>query len=192
MMAEDWRGADRTLLQRELAARGIVMIQGHLDSRLATFAAASLMERDALADEVVRVRLSTTSGEFGPALTVMDTIAALGVPTEVMAVGAVDGPGLGILAVAGRRLATRHCRLAFGSPLLRLDGSAGLVARQLDQELQDQGRWVELVAHGTHQPAERVEVDLSTARILSPQEALRYRLLDDVVGPAGSSAESGK
>lgn len=174
-------------LEEELAARGTILIQGHLDQRLATHAAARLVERDAVSDAPASVRLSTSSGEVSAALTVMDTIAALGVPTEVTAVGAVQGPGLGVLAVAARRLATPNCQLSFSSPRLQLEGGLERLTRLLDAELRDQKRWLERVASAMGRPIDLLEADLASALALSPGAALRYRLLDEVVGSPGPS-----
>ncbi len=179
-------------LQEELASRGTTVIRGHLDLGLATQAAARLMEHDAVSDAAARVRLYTSSGEFGAALTVMDTIAALGVPTEVTAVGAVQGPGLGVLAVAGHRVATPNCLLAFAAPRLQMEGPVEVLARFLEAELRDQQRWLEQVAKATGRPFELVEADLGSALALPPEAALRYRLIDEVVGSPGSSAGSVK
>ncbi len=189
-MADDPAPPGWAFLEEELAARGTILIQGHLDQQLATHTAARLMERDAVSDAPARVRLSTSSGETGAALTVMDTIAALGVPTEVTAVGAVRGPGLGVLAVAARRLATSNCRLAFSSPRLQLEGDLRGLAGLLDAELRDQKRWLEQVAHATRRPMELVEADLASALNLSPEAALGYRLIDEVVGSPKSSTAS--
>ena len=49
-------------VQEELAARGTIVIRGHLDLGLATQAAARLMEHDAVSDRAARVRLYTSSG----------------------------------------------------------------------------------------------------------------------------------
>ena len=178
------------MLQEELSARGMILIQGHLDQRLATGGAAQLMERDAVSDEPARVHLFTSSGEFGAALTVMDTITALGILTEVTAVGAVRGPGLGVLAVAGHRVATPNCRLAFAAPRLQMEGALTDLAGFLDAALRDQQRWAEQVARATARPIELVEADLASALILGPEAARRYRLIDEVAAYPGPSRGS--
>ena len=179
-------------VQEELAARGTIVIQGHLDLGLATQAAARLMEHDAVSDRAARVRLYTSSGEFGAALTVMDTLAALGVVTEVTAVGAVQGPGLVVLAVAGRRVAAPNCLLAFAAPRIQVEGPVEVLARFLEVELRDQQRWLEQVAQATGRPFELVEADLGSALALPPEAALRYRLIDEVLGSPGSPVGSVK
>jgi ATP-dependent Clp protease protease subunit len=189
-VTEGGEGPDWALLQEELSARGTILIQGHLDHRLATRAAAQLMERDAVSDAPARVHLFTSSGEFGAALTVMDTITALGIATEVTAVGAVLGPGLGVLAVAGHRVATLNCRLAFAAPRLQMEGDPAELTRLLEAELRDQQRWVEQVARATGRPFELVGVDLASALALAPEAARRYRLIDKVVGSSGSGGGS--
>ncbi len=190
-MAEEGAPPVWALLQEELSARGMILIQGHLGHQLATRAAAQLMECDAVSDAPARIHLFTSSGEFGCALTLMDTITALGIPTEVTAVGAVQGPGLGVLAVADRRVATPNCRLAFAAPRLQLDGDLTELTELLDAELRDQQRWTEQVAQATGRPLELVEADLATALTLAPEAALRYRLIDEVLaaspGPSRGS-----
>lgn len=180
------------LLQEELAARGTIAIWGHLDLGLATRAAARLMEHDAVSDTRARLRLHTSSGGSSAALTVTDTIAALGVPTEVTAVGAVQGRASGCWPWpgAGWQLATARWPLP---PIdCRWRGQWGGLARFLDAEWRDQKRWRDQVAQATGRPPELVEADLGAALVLPSEAALRYRLIDEVVGSPGSWAGSGK
>ncbi|MDA8395645.1 MAG: hypothetical protein M0T72_10490, partial [Candidatus Dormibacteraeota bacterium] len=76
------------------------------------------------------------------------------------------------------------------SPRLQLEGDLRGLAGLLDAELRDQKRWLEQVAHATRRPMELVEADLASALNLSPEGALGYRLIDEVVGSPGSSTAS--
>lgn len=166
----------------QLLRRRLVLVQGHLGPTEATRVAAGLMSLDALGDEPVQLLVNSRSGTWEGALTVMDTVAALGVPAEAICLGAAEGPALGVLAVARRRAAGPHARLGFTTPELAVAGRADQVHGELEWQLAQQGRWIEAVARATGQPAERVEVDLRERRRLGCQEALRYGLIDAVTG----------
>lgn len=66
------------------------------------------------------------------------------------------------------------------------------LARFLDAELRDQQRWLEQVAQATGRPFGLVEADRGAALSLPPEAALRYRLIDEVVGSPMSSTGSVK
>jgi ATP-dependent Clp protease protease subunit len=158
--------------------RRVVMLSGRLDDLLATGVATQLMTLDGSGDEGIRLHLNSADGTLTAALTLMDTISALGVPVEAICTGRAEGPALGVLAVASRRLAAPHSRLRLHDPGLAAEGTGDALGRALEQHRRQLDRFIEIVAQAIRQPAERVEVDLASGRHFDAQEALVYRLID--------------
>ncbi len=165
-------------LQAQMFERRVVLLTGRLDDLLATALATQLMTLDGLGDEGIRLHLNSAEGSLTAALTLMDTISALGVPVEAICTGRAEGPALGVLAVASRRLAAPHSSLRLHDPGLAAEGTGDALIQALEQHRRQLDRFIEIVAEATRQPAERVEVDLGSGRYLDAQEALDYRLID--------------
>jgi ATP-dependent Clp protease protease subunit len=176
-------------LQAQLFERRVVLLSGRLDDFLAAGVATQLMTLDGSGDDVIRLHLNSAEGTLTGALTLMDTIFALGVPVEAVCTGRAEGPSLGVLAVAGRRLAAPHSRLRLHDPGLAAEGTGDALSQALEQHRRQLDHFIELVAGAIRQPAERVEVDLASGRHFDAEEALQYRLLDALW--SGSSTTSG-
>jgi len=167
-------------LEARLLDRRVIWVRGTLDDLVATSAATKLMALDGSGDDPIQLHLNCGDGALSAALTLMDTISALGVPLEAVCAGRAEGPPLGVLAVAHRRLAASHSRLRLGAGEVAAHGSAADLTRELEQHQRQLERFIELVAQATRQPAERVEIDLGSGRYFEPEEAIEYRLIDGV------------
>jgi ATP-dependent Clp protease protease subunit len=158
--------------------RRVVVLSGRLDYPVATVIATQLMTLDGSGDEGIRLHINSAEGTLAGALTLMDTVSALGVPVEAVCTGRAEGPALGVLAVASRRLAAPHSRLRLHDPGFAAEGSADALSVGLEQHRRQLDRFIEMVAGASKQPAERVEVDLASGRHFDAEEALDYRLID--------------
>lgn len=172
-------------LEARLFDQRVVWIRGRLDDLAATEAATQLMALDGSGDDAIRLYINSGEGTLTAALTVMDTIAALGVPVLAVCSGRAEGPGLGVLAVARERQAAAHARLRLHDEGIAATGTGATLTQVLEQHRRQTERFIEQVATATHQPGERVEVDLAGGRYFEVEEALRYRLIDSVWSGAG-------
>jgi len=160
--------------------RRMIWIQGCLDELVATAAATQLMTLDGSGDGAIQLHLNSGEGTLTAALTLMDTISALGVPVEAVCTGRAEGPALGVLAVAHRRQATSHSRLRLQDVEICAFGTAAAMVQELAQHERQLARFIEQIARATNQPAERVEIDLASGRYFDVEEALQYRLIDGI------------
>ncbi|HUY07868.1 MAG TPA: ATP-dependent Clp protease proteolytic subunit [Candidatus Dormibacteraeota bacterium] len=158
----------------------VIWIRGRLDDLAATTAAAQLMTLDGSGDDKIQLHLSSGEGTLTAALTLMDTIAALGVTVETVCAGRAEGAALGVLAVAHPRLATAHCRLRLRDEEIAAAGAPAALAQELAQHQRQLERFIEQVAQATRQPAERIEIDLAAGRYFDVEEAIQYHLLDGI------------
>jgi ATP-dependent Clp protease protease subunit len=157
-----------------------ILLTGDLNSDLAGQVAIQLMAHDAHSDWGVELFIRSDQGTVAAALTLMDTIDAMGVPVTGIALGQVSGPALGVLALCHLRKAGPSSRLRFCHPVGAAQGTAEALQAQLRIGESDLERFVALVARATRQPAERVEIDLREQRQLSPEEAIAYHLIDEI------------
>lgn len=167
-------------LEARMFAQRVVWIRGRLDELAATGAATQLMALDGSGDDPIQLHLNSGEGTVGAALTLMDTIAALGVPVHAVCGGRAEGPALGVLAVAHQRQASIHSRLRLHAEEIAVAGSAAAIAQELAQHQRQLERFIEQVAQATRQPAERVEIDLHNGRYFDVEEAIQYHLVDQI------------
>jgi len=167
-------------LEAQMFDRRVIWIRGRLDELVATGAATQLMTLDGTGDDPIQLHLNSGEGTLTAALTLMDSIVALGVPVQAVCSGRAEGPALGVLAVSHHRQAARHSRLRLFDGEIQAGGSPAAIAQELAQHQRQLEQFVEAVARATRQPAERVEIDLRAGRYFDVEEALQYRLIDEI------------
>jgi ATP-dependent Clp protease protease subunit len=165
--------------------RRLVMLRGTLDDRAAGQAAAELMTLDAMGDGPVTMHVDAGGGTLQAAFTLMDTIDLLGVPVNAVCVGRVEGPAVGVVAVAWHRVAGAHTRFRLCEPEARAEGRASELEQWVHHHQGQLAQFTSRLVQVTGWPAEHVEADLAAGRYLSADEAVRYRLIDEVLRPAG-------
>jgi ATP-dependent Clp protease protease subunit len=165
-------------LQAHMFARRVVLLNSDLDDLEATGVATQLMTLDGSGDEGIHLHINSAEGTLTAALTLMDTISALGVPVEAVCTGRAEGPALGVLAIAGKRLGAPHSSLRLHDPGFAAEGTGQAMSTALEEHRRQLDRFIEMVATATKQPAERVEVDLASGRHFDAHEAIDYRLID--------------
>jgi ATP-dependent Clp protease, protease subunit len=87
----------------------------------------------------------------------------------------------------GKRSALPNARIMLHQPSGGSQGTAADIEIAAREILGLRQRLNEILAHHTGQPVQQVENDLDRDRFMSPQEAMEYGLIDDVIthGTAG-------
>ncbi len=171
----------RRSLRDHLFERRVVVVSGRLDHEVAGRAAVELMTLDADGDEPIRLQLGCADGELDAALSLMDVVELVGVPVEALCIGTVGGAAVGVLAVAGRRLATPTTSLLLRDPGDSFTGSAHDQQRWARHRAERWRAFCERVAGFTDRSVDEVEAGFERGRFLSATEALDYGLLDEIV-----------
>lgn len=169
-------------LQERLFERRIVLCRGVLDDSLADRVAAELMTLDALGDGAVELQLDSQGASLESAWTLIDVIDLLGVPVNIVCSGRVEGAAVGLLSAGTRRTALPHARFRLSDPELEISGRATELTALLDHHSKRLDRLRERVAACTGRPLSEVAADFRAGKSLDANEALRYRLVDELAG----------
>ncbi|HUR78630.1 MAG TPA: ATP-dependent Clp protease proteolytic subunit [Acidimicrobiales bacterium] len=171
-------------VQRKMFDRRMVFLRGELDDGLAGRVAAQLMMLDANGDDDIELYVDSGGGTLEGAFTVMDTIDLLGIDVIATCVGRVEGPAVGVVAVAHQRRATPNVRFRLSQPNHTISGRASDLETWVQHQADQLRRYAGRVATATRQPPEHVEAALEVSRYMSAEEALHYRLIDEIVATA--------
>lgn len=171
----DWLG-------ERLFDNRIVLCRGLLDDVLVGRVAAELMTLDALGDGAVSLHLDSAGATLEAAWSLIDVIDLLGVPVNVTCAGRVEGAAVGILAAATRRIALPHARFRLCDPELEVAGNARELKASIDYHRDRLDRLHERVAASLRRPTAEVAADFRSGRYLDAEQALAYRLIDEIAG----------
>jgi ATP-dependent Clp protease protease subunit len=170
-------------LSQRLFEQRVVLLHGALDDEVASRVAAELMTLDAEGDAAVSLRLDCAEGSLALALTLMDVIELLGVPVRALCLGQVGGPGVGILAVCAHRAAMPSTRFSLCEPRTQMVATARDVARWAELRADERARFCGRLAAAVGKPVDVVADDVSDGRFMNAEEALAYRLIDEICRP---------
>ncbi len=165
-----------------LLERRVVMAHGHLDDEAATALCAQLLTLDATGDEPIRLQIQGLDAELPAALTVMDAMDTVGVPVHAYAGGQLTGPALGILAAAHRRLAYPSAGFHLTEPRTSYDGTAAELSASGQQLNSMLDALYFRLAEVTGREVDEIRDDARGGRFLTADQAIDYRLVDDVAG----------
>lgn len=176
-------------VRRQLLARRVVLVHGELDDARAAEAAATLMMLDATGDERIALRLTGADGSIEHGLVLMDVIAVLGVPVDVVAAGTVAGGAVGVLAACRRRTLAAHARLHLREPDGTVAGRAVDIERALAAQASQRDRFYARIAASTGRPQSEVEDAWRSSRYLEPADAVTLGYADEVEEGAAHRAD---
>jgi len=167
-------------LAAALLKRRTVVIAGVLDDQTVTRAAAELMTLDTTGSDPINLRLNAYGGTIQGAFSLIDIIDLLGVPVHAICVGRAEGPAVGVLAAAHRRIAARHAHLRLCEPNTSLEGAANQLTEQVHHYQDKIDRFYERLSTATRHSVGEIAADVRAGRYLDAQEAVAYGLIDSI------------
>lgn len=167
-------------VRRTLLARRVVLVHGRIDDALAAETSATLMMLDATGDERIVLRLTGADASIEQGLVLMDVIAVLGVPVDVVAAGTISGGAVGVLVSGRHRTLAAHATLHLREPDGAVAGRAVDIERSLAVAVAQRDRFLWRIAECTGRHREIVEETWRAARYLEPVDAVALGYADDV------------
>lgn len=174
----------------------IIFLGSAIDSETANVITAQLLLLDSQSSEQpINLFINCPGGEVYAGLAIYDVMQYISAPVHTNCVGIAMSMGSVILMAGapGHRVALPHSRIMIHA------GSAGFPRSSLP-DLEVQAReftdirdmMEEVYQRHTGHPREKLRRDMERDRFMSPEQAVEYRLIDDVVRPrlAGRFEES--
>ena len=168
----------------------IVFLGSAVDDTVANIIIAQLLFLDADNPEKdIYLYINSPGGVVTAGLAIYDTMQFIRSPVHTMCIGMAASMGAILLGAGekGKRSALPNARIMLHQPSGGSQGTAADIEIAAREILGLRQRLNEILAFHTGQPVAQVEADLDRDRFMSPQEAMEYGLIDDVIthGAAG-------
>jgi ATP-dependent Clp protease protease subunit len=172
----------------------IVIVGRPINDILANLVVAQLIFLSAEDPEKeIHMYVNSPGGSVAAGFAIYDTMQYVTPPISTVAVGRAASFGTVLLMAGakGRRLALPNARIHMHQPLITgrgLQGQASdldIHAREIVRIKDELNR---LIARHAGQPLERIERDTDRDFFLSPEEAVEYGLIDEVIGAVSPAA----
>jgi ATP-dependent Clp protease protease subunit len=177
----------------------IVFLGAPIDDNVANIVIAQLLFLQAEDPQKdIYLYINSPGGSVYAGLAIYDTMQYLTAPVNTMCMGMAASMGALLLAAGtpGKRSALPNSRIMIHQPSGGGQGTAADIEIAAREILYARARLNEILARHSGQAIERVADDVDRDRFMSPQEAVEYGLIDNVVTHrtelAGDGGKAGK
>ncbi len=162
----------------------IVLIGTAIDEHLANTVIAQLLflsSEDPKKD--IQVFINSPGGYITAGLAIYDTMRFLGCDVNTYCIGQAASMGALLLAAGtkGKRKALPHSRIMIHQPSGGIMGTSADIKVQAEEILRLKGYLSEILSECTGQPVAKIIEDSERDYFMSPQQAIEYGLIDEVV-----------
>ena len=135
----------------------------------------------------IHLYINSPGGSVTAGLAIYDTVQYIKPAVSTLCVGQATSMGALLLAAGakGKRFALPHARVMIHQPLGGAEGQASDIEIQAREVLRIRGQLNAILAQHTGQPLKTIEKDTDRDFFFSPQQAVDYGLIDQVIENRG-------
>ncbi len=174
----------------------IVFLGSPINDEVANLIIAQLLFLQAEnAEKDVYLYINCPGGSVYAGLAVYDTMQFMTAPVSTICMGMAASMGALLLGAGtpGKRSALPNSRIMIHQPSSGASGTASDIEIAAKEILYARARINDIIAFHTGQPLEKIAEDADRDRFMSPQEAVDYGLIDQVItSKADVDSEDGK
>jgi ATP-dependent Clp protease protease subunit len=164
----------------------VVFLHGPIDDGTANLVIAQLLHLEADdPDKDVQLYINSPGGDMTALFAIYDTMQHVGPDVATTCVGQAASAAAVILAggAAGKRTTLPNSRILIHQPHGGAQGQSVDIEIQVREMVTMRERMVDVLAHHTGQPRDRIAADIDRDYILRGADAVEYGLVDAVVEP---------
>jgi ATP-dependent Clp protease protease subunit len=127
-----------------------------------------------------------------------DSVIFLGSPIDDNVANVTIGQAASMAAILlaggtkGKRMALPNSKVIIHQPLGGFEGQATDILIQADEMRKVKEKTIEILAFHTGQKVEKIAQDIERDHIMSPEEALKYGIIDSVISERKKEKKGGK
>ena len=133
----------------------------------------------------VSIYINSPGGVISSGLAIYDTMRFLGVDINTYCIGQAASLGALLLCAGtkGKRFSLPHSRMMIHQPLGGITGTSADIHIQAQEIIYMKKNLANIISNHTGQPLEKIAEDSERDFYMSPEEAVKYGLIDTVVTP---------
>jgi len=185
------RGERLVDLYSRLLGSRIVFLGVPIDDTSANLVIAQLLHLDADGPgRDIWLYVNSPGGDMTGLLAIYDTMQFLVSPVATVCVGQACSAAAVLLAAgaSGKRFVLPNARVLIHQPHGGAQGQSSDLERAVAEMVEMRRRMVQILAHHTGQPEERVATDIDRDYILRGDDVVRYGLADEVIASRALAA----
>ncbi|RKY25589.1 MAG: ATP-dependent Clp endopeptidase proteolytic subunit ClpP [Planctomycetota bacterium] len=170
----------------------IVFLGAAIDDQVANVVVAQLLflQSENKKDDI-SMYINSPGGSVSAGLAIYDTMRFVKCDVATYCIGIAASMGAVLLGAGakGKRYALPNSRMLLHQPWGGMQGTASDIQIHADEIIKTKKRLIDILCEDTGQSRETIEKDTDRDFFLSPEEALEYGLVDEVLNPGKTSAD---
>lgn len=179
------RGERQYDIFSRLLKERIIFLGGPIEDHMASIMVAQMLFLESEDPEKpVTIYINSPGGSVSAGMAVYDTMQLIKPEVKTFCIGLAASMGAVLLAAGskGKRFALPNCRVLIHQPMsFGIGGQATDINIQAQEILRLRARLNEILALHSGQPLDRVEHDTDRDFWMSPEEAVEYGIVDEVI-----------
>ena len=189
------RGERAYDIYSRLLKERLIFIVGPVEDQMANLIVAQLMYLESENPEKdIQLYINSPGGSVTAGLSIYDTMQFVDPDVSTICVGQAASMGALLLGggAKGKRFALPHARIMVHQPSAGFQGQATDIDIHAREVLELKRRLNEIMAANTGQPVKTIEKDLERDNFMSSETAVKYGLIDTVLGNRAEMSASNK
>ena len=192
VVEQSGRGDRAFDIYSRLLRERIIFLGSGIDDQVADALVAQLLFLEAEDPEKdIQIYINSPGGSVTAGLAIYDTMQQVSPDVVTICYGLAASMGAFLLSggTKGKRLALPNARIMIHQPLAGMEGTAEEIMIHAKEFKNVKQKLNAILLKHTGHPLEKIEQDTDRDRFMSAQEALEYRLIDEVIErmPAGKA-----
>ena len=178
------RGERSYDIYSRLLKERVIFLVGPVEDIMANVIVAQLLFLESEnPDKDINLYINSPGGSVTAGLAIYDTMQFISCDVSTMCIGQAASMGALLLTggAAGKRFCLPHSRMMIHQPLGGVQGQATDIEIHAKEILQIRERLNKIMASHTGQPMERIQDDTDRDNFMSGEQAVEYRLIDQVL-----------
>lgn len=161
----------------------IIFISGTIDESLANSVVAELLYLDSLNHNDISIYINSRGGEVTSGMAIYDTMNYVKSDIKTICIGMAASMGAFLLlsGTKNKRYSLKNSEIMIHQPLGGVNGKASDIQIATEQILKIKKKLNKIIAEKTNQNLKKVEKDTESDYYLTPEEALKYGIIDEIL-----------
>jgi ATP-dependent Clp protease, protease subunit len=185
------RGERSFDIYSRLLKERVIFLVGQVEDYMANLIVAQLLFLESEnPDKDIHLYINSPGGSVTAGMSIYDTMQFIKPDVSTMCIGQAASMGALLLTggTKGKRYCLPHSRMMIHQPLGGFQGQASDIDIHAREILQIRDKLNKVLAHHTGQPIEKVQIDTDRDNFLSPDDAVKYGLIDSVLSSRVNAA----
>lgn len=178
------RGERSFDIYSRLLKERVIFLVGQVEDYMANLIVAQLLFLESEnPDKDIHLYINSPGGSVTAGMSIYDTMQFIKPDVSTMCIGQAASMGALLLTggAKGKRYCLPHSRMMIHQPLGGYQGQASDIDIHAREILSIRDKLNRVLAHHTGQPIEKVQLDTDRDNFLSPEDSVKYGLIDKVL-----------